>query len=298
MLSGLPPPAKLSIISFVSDFRNYFCFNIFLPFLGKDKRMGTNPYPPRPSLIREGDTLIDPSGNIRRPAFTLAEVLITLGIIGVVAAMTMPTLIMQHQKKVFATKVKQTYSLVSNALLSSIAENETPKNWDYGQSVTNDGTADINNPEHVKKMIDKYFAPYFKVVESGIEGTRSPYLILSNGTVLTFMTDGNTENNIYTPDTLYITASFNGNKSIYNDESRDYARHDVMMVIPIKSNDTKVRFFTWQDNSSNFANVDRDKLKNQAKFGCNENIDKRLRWNCGALIQYDNWEIKDDYPWR
>ena len=123
-------------------------------------------------------------------------------------------------------------------------------------------------------------------------------LILSNGTVLTFMTDGNTENNIYTPDTLYITASFNGNKSIYNDESRDYARHDVMMVIPIKSNDTKVRFFTWQDNSSNFANVDRDKLKNQAKFGCNENIDKRLRWNCGALIQYDNWEIKDDYPWR
>lgn len=32
-------------------------------------------------------------------AFTLAEVLVTLGVIGVVAAMTMPTLISNHQKK-------------------------------------------------------------------------------------------------------------------------------------------------------------------------------------------------------
>lgn len=37
-------------------------------------------------------------------AFTLAEVLITLGIIGVVAAMTLPTLIQNHQKQVYATQ--------------------------------------------------------------------------------------------------------------------------------------------------------------------------------------------------
>ena len=34
-----------------------------------------------------------------KKGFTLAEVLITLGIIGVVAAMTMPTLIQNHQKR-------------------------------------------------------------------------------------------------------------------------------------------------------------------------------------------------------
>ena len=33
------------------------------------------------------------------PAFTLAEVLITLGIIGVVAAMTLPTLINNYKKQ-------------------------------------------------------------------------------------------------------------------------------------------------------------------------------------------------------
>ena len=34
--------------------------------------------------------------------FTLAEVLITLGIIGVVVAMTLPTLIARHQEKVLS----------------------------------------------------------------------------------------------------------------------------------------------------------------------------------------------------
>ena len=37
-------------------------------------------------------------------AFTLAEILITLGIIGVVAAMTIPTLITNYQKKQTVTK--------------------------------------------------------------------------------------------------------------------------------------------------------------------------------------------------
>jgi len=39
-------------------------------------------------------------------AFTLAEVLITLAIIGVVAAMTIPTLVQDYQKKVFETAFK------------------------------------------------------------------------------------------------------------------------------------------------------------------------------------------------
>lgn len=38
-------------------------------------------------------------------AFTLAEVLITLGIIGIVAAMTIPTLINNYQKKITVTRL-------------------------------------------------------------------------------------------------------------------------------------------------------------------------------------------------
>ena len=52
----------------------------------------------------------------KRAAFTLAEVLITLGIIGIVAALTLPSVISTYQKKVTAAKLKQTYSILSNAI--------------------------------------------------------------------------------------------------------------------------------------------------------------------------------------
>ena len=45
--------------------------------------------------------------------FTLAEVLITLGIIGVVAALTIPTLMANYQKQVWINKLKKTYSVLN-----------------------------------------------------------------------------------------------------------------------------------------------------------------------------------------
>jgi len=70
--------------------------------------------------IKHGFTLaevfsVHPKGG-RKQAFTLAEVLITLGIIGVVAAMTLPTLIQKHQIRTFKTQFKKSYSTISNAL--------------------------------------------------------------------------------------------------------------------------------------------------------------------------------------
>uniref|UniRef100_UPI004026606C type II secretion system protein n=1 Tax=Candidatus Stercorousia sp. TaxID=3048886 RepID=UPI004026606C len=50
-------------------------------------------------------------------AFTLAEVLITLGIIGVVAAMTMPTLINNTKKQELVAKYKKVYAEISQAYL-------------------------------------------------------------------------------------------------------------------------------------------------------------------------------------
>ena len=47
--------------------------------------------------LAEGATRVEMFGKARKSAFTLTEVLITLGIIGVVAAMTMPTLVLKMQ---------------------------------------------------------------------------------------------------------------------------------------------------------------------------------------------------------
>ena len=49
-------------------------------------------------------------------AFTLAEVLITLGIIGVVAAMTIPVLFSKYQTKVFSTAFKKQYAALTDTI--------------------------------------------------------------------------------------------------------------------------------------------------------------------------------------
>lgn len=66
---------------------------------------------------------------MKRGAFTLAEVLITLGVIGVVAAMTMPSLIQEHREKTTVAKLKKVYSTLNNALILSINEYGPLSDW-------------------------------------------------------------------------------------------------------------------------------------------------------------------------
>lgn len=53
-------------------------------------------------------------------AFTLAEVLITIGIIGVVAAMTIPTLLSNYTKKRTITKLQRAISVLNQAYRQSV----------------------------------------------------------------------------------------------------------------------------------------------------------------------------------
>lgn len=55
-------------------------------------------------------------------AFTLAEVLITLGIIGVVAAMTIPTLVANSQKQEYVSKLRKTYTMLNQAFSKYAAD--------------------------------------------------------------------------------------------------------------------------------------------------------------------------------
>ncbi len=57
-----------------------------------------------------------------RKGFTLAEVLITLAIIGVVAAMTIPVLVTNYQQKTLNTQFKKAYAFINQVLLSTVGE--------------------------------------------------------------------------------------------------------------------------------------------------------------------------------
>lgn len=62
------------------------------------------------------DCLTSLSNLISKSGFTLAEILITLGIIGVVAAMTIPILVSNYQKQQWATQLQKSYTLFNQAL--------------------------------------------------------------------------------------------------------------------------------------------------------------------------------------
>lgn len=62
------------------------------------------------------------SGQAARLGFTLAEVLVTLGIIGVVAALTMPALIGNYQKQANIAGLKKAQSVLSQACMNIVRE--------------------------------------------------------------------------------------------------------------------------------------------------------------------------------
>ncbi len=78
-------------------------------------------------------------------AFTLAEVLITLGIIGVVAAITMPSLIAQQKEKIVVTKLKKFYSSFSQAYQMAVNEYGTIDNWGLADTVWTDDKTDFTD---------------------------------------------------------------------------------------------------------------------------------------------------------
>ena len=71
-------------------------------------------------------------GQAARLGFTIAEVLITLGIIGIVAALTIPALVTGYQKNVTVESLKKVYSTLSQAVKLSEADNGFVSDWDIG----------------------------------------------------------------------------------------------------------------------------------------------------------------------
>lgn len=89
-----------------------------------------------------------------KKAFTLAEVLVTLGIIGVISAMTLPTLVKNHQRQVYVTQLQKVVTELSQA-----AEKATQDN----NAISLDETKyNRNNANGAKN----FFNDYFKVVKN------------------------------------------------------------------------------------------------------------------------------------
>ncbi len=98
---------------------------------------------------------------MKNRAFTLAEVLITLGIIGIVAAMTLPGLIADYRAKELEVRFKKAYSVIWNVHMRMIA--------DYGGVYQNFIKEDVimTDNEEETALRYKYIDIFMKYINGG-----------------------------------------------------------------------------------------------------------------------------------
>lgn len=64
-----------------------------------------------------------------RLGYTLAEILIVLGILGIIAEIVIPVIITAQKEKTTIAGVKESYTLLSGAYKLAVLNEETPNNW-------------------------------------------------------------------------------------------------------------------------------------------------------------------------
>lgn len=194
--------------------------------------------------------------------FTLAEVLITLGIIGVLASMTLPALIGNYREKEYAARLKKFNSTMAQVLILSENENGTVNSWDMSLK-----------PED---FVRKYFAPYIKTlrIDSADE----------DGTVgRIYFTDGSTVS-ISKGRCMDLIFDVNG------DRKPNKEGYDKFVFLACDKTITE-----WCSNKGwcTYYKPAMDQSRAARLNQC-----KSQPAYCSALLEYDNWEFKKDYPFR
>lgn len=235
-------------------------------------------------------------------AFTLAEVLITLGIIGVVAAVTMPTLISNYQKAYTVNKIKKNIAIFSQAIQRSFADEQGFFDWDKSIVTGTDVDPEVKL-QYSRDTLAKRIVPYLNVSRDCVKnpeldcfpdpvyflngqqiGGAKNYdknrysLILSDGTPVTMALS-----TVGTDNTITILFDVNGpqrpntiGKDIFEIK---FSSKGECLVIKTAHSYTRESL-----------------LSKGASYSCNKEA-YMPGFRCIDLIIKDGWKISDDYPW-
>ena len=221
--------------------------------------------------------------DMKKSGFTLAEVLVTLGIVGVVAAMTLPTVIANYQKQVTESKLKKVYTVLNQAFKLSETQHGEYQHWENAE--------DIGANEY----FNKYLHPYMKVLKvcnsyrdcnyktntpwKTIKGIEYQYEFLGNNSRVAFILTDGTLINIFVKSGSSlehidnkIFVDLNGGEGV-NTFGKDvfiFQRTQSGLIQPYGIGTTMA-----QINSS---------CSNDGMY-------------CALKIMQDGWKIAPDYPW-
>ncbi len=234
----------------------------------------------------------------KRFGFTLAEVLITLGVIGVLAALVIQNIVVSYQKKETVEKLKVAFTLFSGALERARS--------DYGDVYM---TFDMYKDFYLYRKI--YIDPYL----TGVQPYKGKPLKVysSNGSINTYF--GYTNNDMCLPNGFcYI---FKGNGGYFPDTDYEFMNYLYLIVDlngPKKPNRAGRDIFYFAINvpfreggtakklpllsGYVYATSERTTREEMIKNCRGDTVGWSAGSMCTLLIMNDGWEIKDDYPWK
>ncbi len=228
----------------------------------------------------------------KKLAFTLAEVLITLGVIGVVAALTIPGLMAHYKKIRTVTQLKESYSILQQAIKLSQEDNGESDSWDTSLSAHD--------------FFQKYFANYLKwQKEYSLTElkTLAPRTYLNGTTYTGAMYDSAKSSHFLLINGSQISVASYGKSLMFAIDVNGLSKPNRIGI------DTFQFVFTpeygllpWGDKGTDFnfpaevfGTYKRKTVMGSNSYACNKT--KMGQW-CTALIIQDGWKISNDYPWK
>ena len=115
----------------------------------------------------------------KKKGFTLSEVLVTITIIGVIAAIAIPTLMNKYRTAEVESKLKKVFTTLSQASMNAQAVG-----YDWGLwAETANGSSNWNNADDAAYFYNNYLRPYVSTLKVETRGS-SVVAILADGVEL------------------------------------------------------------------------------------------------------------------
>lgn len=220
----------------------------------------------------------------KQKAFSIAEILITLSLIGFISSLVIPRVINNYQKRITANKVKIFYSTIKHAFNTSILKHGPTKYWVYDSDIMRVENAG-STYEQNKAYIEKYLAPYLKINEiSNINDIKAAAKVsLNNGMVFTFSFQNDRTDAL---DGLILINYF-----VDGNPNNRTSKNLFSFMATQNSRALKPFELSWNEN--------REKLLNDTAWGCTvgEWNNRKNPLYCTKLLELNNWIFPSDYPW-
>ncbi len=226
-------------------------------------------------------------------AFTLAEILVTLAVIGIVAVMTIPNLVQSYKKKEVEIKLVKFYSMMNNAIKMAEVDYGPQSTWtDYhiDNEQDKDGNVLYDKGNKIDTYVKKYFEPYLKITGSeeirDVVEPNEPQKVyyLSAGSAFSYNLHENREIIFYpnNPKKCLQESGASGSClftfAFIPYSSRPYHLTSYKYNI---SNGMQPALYLWDGKDESLA------------YGC-----KETGFYCAEVIRRNGWKIPDDYPYK